>query len=129
MHSHNIGELDQSPTATPTSTVGAVLGVLFVLVLFLTFALVAAVGLRKKLKSKLLNLKPQKSRQYLEECDYVTHTVEPHQNLDGCDKNEGESLELRESDGPQTDKDKDYYFMDTTLIGAFIMCMTIMWYH
>ena len=55
--------------------------------------------------------------------------MEPHQNLDGCDENEGESLELREGDGPQTDKDKDYYFMDTTLIGAFIMCTIIMWYH
>ena len=59
---YNIGELDQSPIATLTSTIGAVLGVLFVLLLFLTFALVAAVGLRKKLKSKLLNLKPRKLR-------------------------------------------------------------------
>ena len=50
--------------------------------------------------------------------DYGTHSVaKPHQHDDGEDKNEGENLELDETN---TDKDKDYYFMDTTLIGKSI---------
>ena len=54
----------------------------------------------------------------LEDNDYVTHSVaKPHQHNDGKDKNEGENLELKECDETRTDKDKDYYFMDTTLIG------------
>ena len=47
--------------------------------------------------------------------DYVIHSVaKPHQHHDSEDKNEVENLELKETN---TDKDKDYYFMDTTLIG------------
>ena len=117
-HAHNIpGELDQSPITTPTSTIGAVLGVLVVFLTIGTTLLVAIGLLRKKLKNKFLALKSQKPRQYLEEHDYVTHTVEPQQNQDGQDKNEGESLELKKNEETSTDKDKDYYFMDTTLIG------------
>ena len=54
--------------------------------------------------------------------DYVTHCVaKTHQHDDGEDKNEGENLELKEVDETNTDnKDKDYYFMDTTLIGNLI---------
>ena len=115
MH-NNIGELDRSSSA---STLGAALGMLFVLFALLAFVsiLIVAVRLRKKLKNKL---KPQKPRQYLDDHDYATHMVEPHQIEDGHDKNEGESFELKESDEAQTDKDKDYYFMDTTLIGEII---------
>ena len=111
--------MDQSPT----STVGVILGVLFVTVfLILGSALAMVVGLRRKLKVKVLNLKSQRPRQYLGDHDYVTHTVEPHQHQEGHGKNhhsEGESLELNENEETQTDKDKDYYFMDTTLIGEF----------
>ena len=112
-------EMDQSPT----STVGVILGVLFVTVfLILGSALAMAVGLRRKLKVKVLNLKSQRPRQYLGDHDYVTHTVEPHEHQEGHGKNhqsEEESLELNENEETQTDKDKDYYFMDTTLIGEF----------
>ena len=53
--------------------------------------------------------------------DYVTHSVARiHQHDDGEDKNEGENLELKEIEETNTDKDKDYYFMDTTLIGKLI---------
>jgi DNA-dependent RNA polymerase auxiliary subunit epsilon len=121
-------EMVQSPIVTAISTIGVILGVLFVIV-FLTFgsALVAAVGLRKKLKTKFLNLKSQKtSRQYVEDHDYVIHAVEPHQHQEGHDENEGESLELKENEETQTDKDKDYYFMDTTLIGECINIIRVL---
>ena len=113
----SIGELDQSSNS---SRLGAALGVLFVLVVLLTFAsaIVAAVRLRKK-----LNLKPQKPSQCLEDHDHVTHTVESHLYQDGHDKNEEESLELKDSDETQTDKDKSYYFMDTSLIGEVMKSM------
>ena len=54
--------------------------------------------------------------------DYVTHGVaRTHQHDDGEDKSEGENLELKEIGETNTDnKDKDYYFMDTTLIGNLI---------
>ena len=58
----------------------------------------------------------------LEDHDYVTHNVEPHQHRDGHDNSEEESLELKETDETQAEKDKDYYFMDTTLIGRLINC-------
>ena len=55
--------------------------------------------------------------------DYVTHCVaKTHQHDDGEDKNEGENLELKETN---TDKDRDYYFMDTTLIGKLISLESI----
>ena len=116
----SIGEMDQS--SNQSSRLGAALGVLFVLVVLLTFAsaIVAAVRLRKKLFS---NLKPQKPSQCLEDHDHGTHTVESHLYQDGHDKNEEESLELKDSDETQTDKDKDYYFMDTTLIGEVMKSM------
>ena len=60
--------------------------------------------------------------------DHVTHSVgNPHQYHDGEDKNEGENLELKEIDETNTDKDKDYYFMDTTLIGN-LECMNNNYY-
>ena len=53
--------------------------------------------------------------------DYVIHSVvNPHQHHDGEDKSEGENLGLKEINETNTDKDKDYYFMDTTLIGNLI---------
>ena len=62
----------------------------------------------------------------LEDNDYVTHPVaKPHQLDDRHEKNEGESFELKDSDESKVDKDKDYYFMDTTLIGVFIVCQGI----
>ena len=55
----------------------------------------------------------------MEENDYVTHSVaKPHQHDDGEDNNEGKNLELKETDETKADKDKDYYLMDTSLIGS-----------
>jgi hypothetical protein len=51
--------------------------------------------------------------------DYVTHNVtKSRKHHDGEDKNEGEDIELKEIDET---KDKDYYFVDTTLIGSHII--------
>jgi hypothetical protein len=48
----------------------------------------------------------------------VTHNVaKSRKHQDGEDNNEGVDLELKEIDET---KDKDYYFMDTTLIGNHI---------
>ena len=51
----------------------------------------------------------------------VTHNVgNQQQHCNGEDKNEGENLELKDINENYTDKDKDYYFVDTTLIGNLI---------
>ena len=47
--------------------------------------------------------------------DYVTHNVPQSQG-----QNEGENVELRECDEPQTDR--DYYYMDTDAIGENLSC-------
>ena len=124
-YSHNCGllhspveEMAQIPTG-PASRVGIAIGVVFLLLVLLISAsvLVVAVGLRKILKTNLKFKKPGRSRsEHLEDHDYITHSIAPHQ----YDKSEGESLELKENDETQAEKDKDYYFMDTTLIGEFI---------
>ena len=92
---------------------------LSVVCLILGSAFVVAIGLRKRFKNKLFNLKSQKP---IEDHDYVTRNVEPR---DGhIDKNEGDSgdnFELKEGDDIQADKDRDYYFMDTMFIGEVIM--------
>ena len=68
-----------------------------------------------------MKLKPHHGIHSKEDNDYVVHSVaKPHQCNDGQDKNEEESLELKDSDDTKADKDKDYYFMDTTLIGEII---------
>ena len=95
------------------------LGVLSVVCLILGSAFVVAIGLRKRFKNKLFNLKSQKP---IEDHDYVTCNVEPR---DGhIDKNEGDSgdnFELKEGDDIQADKDRDYYFMDTMFIGEVMV--------
>ena len=49
---------------------------------------------------------------------YVTHNVANQQQHHGSeDKNEGENLKLKDIDEADTNKDKDYYSVDTTLIG------------
>ena len=68
-----------------------------------------------------MKLKP---RHGIHSKDYVVHSVaEPHHCNDGQDKNEKENLELKDSDDTKADKDKDYYFIDTTLIGEIIKGM------
>ena len=64
-----------------------------------------------------MKLKSRRAIHSKEDNDYVIHSVAEPQHNDGRDKNEGESLELKGSD---MTKDKDYYFMDTTLIGEII---------
>ena len=66
-----------------------------------------------------MKLKPHHGTHHSKDNDYhtVTHSIaEPLQ----CD----DSLELKETEESQADKDKNYYFVDTTLIGEVIMCHT-----
>ena len=52
---------------------------------------------------------------------YVTHNMaNQQQHHNGEDKNEGENLELKDIDETSTEKDKDYYFVDATLISNLI---------
>ena len=51
----------------------------------------------------------------------VIHNVaNQQQHHNGEDKNEGENLELKDIDETSTEKDKDYYFVDATLISNLI---------
>lgn len=59
--------------------------------------------------------KPQYKHEPQQEHDYVT----PPQSLPSHHHSEAETLELKACNDTQEEKDKDYYFVDTTDIGHY----------